>query len=437
MAISPPSIIQQRWPKSLNKNNNNRRPPSPSNPQDHISSGSSSPDNGNAKQRLRGGDYLHALVVFWNNTSHRIIMMMMHATASLGGRNQIRSMGVTMILCSILGILLFHPPCYRRRAQGMPLCRVSRDMGFIPPLSGTKVAPSSSISVTSMLPLDVFRLQPQERTRILLGFMSSGNDQEERQRRQTIRQELLLARDIGKRVCCLQDYLLDPEKNRGCSVVYAFLQGGNPDGTHLEFNRTYDSMLQFQETSFFAEAQEQMIIGTQTEDGHIQQKEEDVFFLNVQDINNIRKVFAWLDYSMKVRMERGRKFDYVGFTNTQFTIKVDTFLSNFIFQSNTTVQHTYGGIQTQKAQCSERYNSSNRGNCTSYCLSMPKDSTFMSDLVVLSRDLVGYCLGYNNLVQLSGLYPQDCPDLAVANLIGYHPSEGLNITHLSGVIHLP
>jgi hypothetical protein len=394
MAISTSHIIQQRWPKS-----NNKRGSSPIMQKDQDTSSSA-----NAKQQR--GDFIHSFLVFWNNCFHHRSSISMQ---------KLQSLGATMMLCSILGILLFHPPCYRQRAKNMPLCRISRDWGFYSSSSSSSVQTkrsSKTVAATSS------GMPPQERTRILLGFMSAGNDKEERQRREYIRKQMLMARDNGKNVCCLQDYLLDPEANRECVVLYSFLQGGNPDGTHLDFNKTYVSTLKFEETSFFAEQKE---------------PEEDSIFLNVQDSNNIRKVFAWFDYTAELRMEPGRKFDYVGFTDTQHSIDADQFLTNNIFRSTTTVQHTYGGIQTTKSQCQERQ--SKKGQCSQSCPTISND-LIMSNFVVVSRDLRDYCLHHSNLIQLDGVYPQDCPDLAIASLLGFHPSRGLNSTHLEGIVPL-
>ncbi|KAG7373876.1 hypothetical protein IV203_012971 [Nitzschia inconspicua] len=433
------SAIQQRWSKtnkrsSLTNNNNNSSTPQDSNLQ----------CQGSAKRHR--GDRFHALFVFWNNFFH-----------SMNPLGKLRSIGVTMLLCVLLGILLFHPPCYRKRAKGMPLCRLSRGLGITPALSSKGQSRSRRKQRRGSSEL----LPPQERTRIVMGFMTTGNnnnnnnsnnaddDNEERHRRRTIRNQLLRARDrTGNRVCCLQDYLDDPEENRECIVVYTFLMGGNPDGDHLDFNKTYSSTIKYEQTSFFSEKQSQQSSRRETvngDDNHNQQQhdendakqemEEDIVFLNVQDTNNVRKVFAWFDYASKLRMELGRKFDYVGITDTEFTIDSDTFLSNDIFQSTTTIQRTYGGIQLQTKQCHKRHNRKDM-DCLQDCTKLPSDLLFMSDFVVLSRDLVDYCLAHNNLVQLTGVFPQDCPDLAIANLLHFHPSQALNSTHLDGIVKL-
>jgi hypothetical protein len=287
-------------------------------------------------------------------------------------------------------------------------------------------------------------LPPQERTRLLLGFMTSGNDEQEKQRRQSIRTALLSyargdgdneGKDHGNygQVCCLADYLASPEEYRYCQVVYTFLQGGNPDGAHLDFNSTYRSLLSFDQTSFFAEQrkqQRQEKSASKDDNGLVNSHEPDVTFLNIQDVNNVRKVFAWYDYTTKLRMERGRKFDYVAFTDTDHTIDVPTFLDNKIFQMRSTTPMTYGGKHVETKSCVAGQDRTRGHVCTELCSDLTIDG-FMTNMVVLSHDVVSYAISHNNLIQLNGAFPQDCPEIAVANLLRY---DTLSTTHLEGII---
>jgi hypothetical protein len=225
-------------------------------------------------------------------------------------------------------------------------------------------------------------------------------------------------------VCSVQEYLSNPVEFKFCKVVYAFLVGGNPEGTHLDFNRTYPSSLRYEKTSFYTTNQQQ----TDSE----QFEEPDVVFLNVQDTNNVRKVFAWYEYSIKIRMERSRKFDYVAFTDTFHTIDIDTFLGNDILQVRSSIPLTYAGLHVDESRCSGY-------NHTHACprLITRDGGKFISDFVALSSDMVDYSLSHSNLIQLEGLYPQDRPDIAIANLFRFHPTKSLNITHLDGIATLP
>jgi hypothetical protein len=267
-------------------------------------------------------------------------------------------------------------------------------------------------------------LPPQERARLLLGFMSRGNDNEEKRRRDKIRNTL--QNHIGfdgdhttavKHVCSLQEYLSNPLDYKFCRVVYTFLFGGNPDGTHLEFNKTYPLLLPYDKTKF-----------TMAEDESSEKNEEsDIMVFNVQDANNVRKVFAWYEYTTKIRMERGRKFDYVAFTDTYHSIDVNTFLGNNIFQVRSTIPLTYAGVQLDTSLCTGH-------NHTYVCPRLlARGDKFMNGFVAVSRDMVDYCLSHSNLIQLDGLYPQDRPDIAIADLFRFHPIDSLNITHLDGI----
>jgi hypothetical protein len=421
MARLASSFIQQRWPKS-----SYHRQPSPPTPPERNGQSSNNNNNNNNAKRSRL-DPFHTGWVYWNNFYYMTTALV-----------KVRSLGTSMILIAILGILLFHPPCYRQRAKGMPLCRISRDLGIIPPLPPKN---SNKSQVTINLRRGRKSQKPKPSTsKIVLGFMSFGNDEEERQRRATLRKEFLLARDNGKQVCSLQNYLADAKQYRDCRIVYSFLQGGNAEGTHLDFNKTYLSTLKYELTSFFVEDQQRQHSqrfpehDDQSSNGNFN-KEEDITFLNVQDLNNVRKVFAWFDYTTRLKVAKFRQFDYIGFTNTHYSLDIDRFLANDVFESSEITENTYGGILWQKSNCHKQQKNLAAKNmdCTEACPKIPNDN-FMSDFVVLSRDLISYCLAHSNLVQLSGVYPQNCPDLTIARLLGFHLSQDLNMTHLEGII---
>mmetsp|Transcript_25842 Transcript_25842/g.45564 ORF Transcript_25842/g.45564 Transcript_25842/m.45564 type:complete len:425 (-) Transcript_25842:92-1366(-) len=395
------SVIQQR-----SKSNNHKRLSSQSSSPRSIQSDSGK--TGNNKD-LRN-DFYHSLVLYLNNYYH--------LKSPLG---RLRFLLVAVTLFTVLSIVLFHPRCYRRRAQGMLLCRISREMGL------TSGLPPSRRKKES--------LPPQERSRLLLGIMTLGNDPEEKRRRASIRNTLQrhMAFDSYhnpmKQVCSLQDYTSNPLEYRFCQVVYTFLVGGNSEGTNLDFNKTYTPSLRYEQTTLFSQRQ---LSQKQPQNQQSQEQfptifdESDVTFLNVEDVNNVRKVFTWYDYSTKIRMERGRKFDYVAFTDTSHTIDVDSFLRNNIFRYPYSVTLTYAGIHLEKSQCGGY-------NHTHTCHRLINDN-YMSDFVLLSKDMVEYCLSHNHLIQLDGLYPQDRPDIALANLFRFHPSQSLNSTHLVGIL---
>ena len=397
---SSSSVIQQR------SKSNNKRPVFTTLPLSRDSSFSlkdasdnnNNNNNSSNSKRFRNNDHYHNIILFLNNYYH--------LKSPLG---RLRFLFVATISFSILSILLFHPPCYRRRAKGMLLCKISREMGII-----AELPPK---------PKEI--LPPQERTRLLLGFMSKGDDLEEKRRRDNIRNvfrnHIAFDQDhatAAKHVCSVQEYLSNPVEFKFCKVAYTFLVGGNSEGTHLDFNRTYPSSLSYEKTTLYTTTNQE-----QTE----QFDEPDVVFLNVQDTNNVRKVFAWYEHSTKIRMERSRKFDYVAFTDTFHTIDIDTFLGNDIFQVRSSIPLTYAGLHVNESRCSGY----NRTHACSRL--MTTDGKFMSDFVALSRDMVEYSLSHSNLIQLDGLYPQDRPDIAIANLFRFHPTKSLNITHLDGI----
>ncbi|KAL3904192.1 MAG: hypothetical protein SGILL_010162 [Bacillariaceae sp.] len=316
-------------------------------------------------------------------------------------------------------------------------------MGLISqlPTSQKKSSTSSSSRKQDELP-------PQDRTRLLLGFMTSGNDEQEKRRRNSIRSALLsYAKGSGSavgedhenyygHVCCLADYLDSPDDYQHCQVVYTFLQGGNPLGEHLDFNSTYRSLLQNDPMEL--QQQQKMRQQQEAQDGNgnvvaeteADNNEPDITLLNVQDSNNVRKVFAWYDYTTKLRMEPGRKFDYVAFTDTDHSIDVPKFLGNALFQKQAVIPMTYGGISVLKTQCDLQIRTKDHA-CTEACANLT-NTRFMSNMVLLSHDLVQYALSHSNLIQLGGIYPQQCPEIAVANLLRYETP--LNAAHLKGII---
>jgi hypothetical protein len=421
MAIPTSSFIQHRCPKS---SGNNDRPPLPSRPppppqqQQQQQDRNGVQKNSNHPKRPRLERY-HAFLVYWNNFYYMTTSLVV----------KVRSWGISIILISILIILLFHPPCYRQRAKGMTLCRISRNLGIIPSLPPKQSKPTNNVRKRKR------EKSRREYNRILLGFMSYGNDREERRRRIAIRKKFLMARNMGKPVCSLQDYLVDTK--RSCRIVYSFVMGGNPQGIHLNFNKTYTPTLKFEQTSFFLQEQQRLHATERvgkSQNPHLN-LEKDVVFFNVQDLNNVRKVFAWFLYTTMLKLATFRQFDYVGFANTHYFVDIDRFLANKIFDSTEMTENTYGGILLQKSNCDKQWTLARKENdCFEACPKVTSD-VLMREFVVLSRDMIDYCLAHIHLVQLNGVYPQNCPDLTIASLLGFHLSPTLNTTYLDGILY--
>jgi hypothetical protein len=350
-----------------------------------------------------------------------------------GGVGRVRTLLLGSLLCSMLSLVVFHPPCRRRKARYSPVCVMARELGLSEPLPGGVVPIKSQLDAN---------LPRQERSRLFLGILSAGSEPEELERRHAIRSRLLNDPINEKRnvTCSLEEYVRHPKPNKYCKIVYTFVLGGNDQGDHLAFNKTYPSKLPFSETSYFAERFNghnhdhlSDFIGADISFG-----ERDVTFLNVRDVNNVRKVWAWYDYATKVKMEKGRRFDYVGVMmdtegalfRTRRSYRVldpVTFLTqNSILRPRMVTPSTYAGLERSKSDCEGV-------DAVWACPRLQPDAYMSGDLMVLSKDLVDYCLTHNNLIQLNGVYPQDRPDIALANLLSLHP-KGVNGTHLSGVV---
>lgn len=367
---------------------------------------------------------------------------------SPGGAGRGRTLALWFLLCSILSVALFHPPCRRKRARHSPVCALSRGLGLSEPLvppAGRRDRRFSRLTG---------KKQPQlPRSRLVVGIMSVGNDARERERRRAVRERL--ANDpvnaMQNVTCPLGELLRRPRDHRDCKIAYAFLLGGNDRGTHLAFNRTYNSHVPYNKTTFFSEQ-------LREDGGHRRERpetpngteaqfeERDVTFLNVRDVNDVRKVWAWYDYATKLRLEKGHQFDYVGVMmeeeDTDGNPTMPSSLTertahrvldpsallaeNSLLRPGVAVPRTYAGVERSKADCGGL-------NASSACPRLRPDAYMSGELMVLSRDLVEYCLSHSNLIQLGGLYPQDRPDIALANLLSLHP-RGVDRTPLLGTL---
>lgn len=363
-----------------------------------------------------------------NSNSNHSTFQNKHLKHRNGGISRVRSLFFGSLLCSMLSLLAFHPPCRRKRARYSPVCVIARELGLSEPLTPTNNQ------------LKVF-LPRQERSRLLLGIFTVGNDPQEQELRQAIRTRLLNDPINDKRnvTCSLEEFIHHRKQNKYCKIVYTFVLGGNEEGYHLAFNKTYPSELPYRNTSLFAERfrghQSEQLQNSLSVD--VSFEEQDVTFVNVRDVNDVRKVWAWYDYTTKVRMEKGRRFDYVGVmmdtsrttsSRTRWDHRVldPAALLTSILRPRTTTPKTYAGIERSKSDCGGV-------NATWSCPRLQPDAYISGDLMVLSNDLVDYCLTHNNLIQLNGVYPQDRPDIALANLLSLHP-KGVNRTHLTGVV---